>query len=87
VFIHDEQGLQRSHYIAVTGGDGIFNSRIIQVSFLGQEVNGHRWLRASCSIVWQFWANHGVPSPAGLIPCIHRAFSFPELHLADSFLG
>src|SRR5216683_5003768 len=28
--------------------------------------------------VGQFWANHGVPSSAGLIPCIHRAFSFPD---------
>jgi hypothetical protein len=31
MFIDDEQGLQRSHYIAVTGGDGIFNSRIIAI--------------------------------------------------------
>jgi hypothetical protein len=31
MFVDDEQGLERSHYIAVTGGDGIFNSRIVAV--------------------------------------------------------
>jgi hypothetical protein len=31
MFIQDEQGLQGSHYIAVTGDDGIFNSRIVAI--------------------------------------------------------
>jgi hypothetical protein len=34
-------------YIPIASCNGIFDSRIIQVSFLGQEVNGHRWLRGS----------------------------------------
>jgi hypothetical protein len=45
MFIHDEQGLERSQHIAVRGGDGIFNSRIIAIYL---KVNGHRclpWLR------------------------------------------